>query len=202
MSKSQFSKEEIKKIMETPGRARGVVFQTDAEYVREKKGEEGLILLEEELKKIGCPIDYKEIRLTEWYPLGLRIVSLLAIKQVFNFEDKQIEDMGNAAPKYSFIVRMLMKYFLSFPKTYKEAPNYWRKHYTVGILEGANYNLKEKYYTLHLKGFKIHPVLCAYLGGYFIRIGQFVLKGSDFQVKETKCMFRDDPYHEFVVRWK
>jgi len=202
MKNGQITKEKIKKIMEIPGKVRGTVFQTDAEYIRAKKGEEGLARVKEELKKIDCPIDYENIKATGWYPIGLRLVSLLAIQKVFDFGAKDIEDMGNAAPKYSFIVKSLLKYFLSFPKTYKEAPNYWRKHYTVGILEGANYNLKEKYYTLHLKGFKIHPVLCAYLGGYFIRIGQFVLKGSDFQVKETKCMFRDDPYHEFVVRWK
>lgn len=202
MSDNQITKEEIKKLLEIPGKTRGVVLQTDAEYIREKKGEKGLSLLAEEFKKMECPIDYKNIKLTEWYPVGLRVISLLLIRKIFNFDEKQIEDMGNNAPKYSFIVRMLMKYFLTFPKTYKEAPNYWRKHYTVGMLEGANYDLKKKYYTLRLKEFKIHPILCTYLGGYFIRIGQFVLKGSDFQVEEIKCVFRGDPYHEYVIRWR
>ena len=202
MVNNQISTEEIKNLMKLPGKVRGVVFQTDAEYVKEKKGEKGLELVKKTLKKIGCPIDYEKIKATGWYSVGLRVISLLIIKDVFNWSDKEIETMGNAAPKYSFIVRLLMKYFLTFPMSYKQSPVYWKKHYTVGELEAPDYNLQKKYYIIRLKKFKIHPILCAYLGGYFVRIGQFVLKGSDFKVKETKCMFSGDSYHEFLITWK
>lgn len=199
---NQINQEEINQLMAISGKARGAIFQTDAECIRSKKGETGLLAVKEELKKIGYQIDYENIRATDWYPVGLRVLSLIAIKKVFNLSDEEIKDMGNEAPKYSFIVKILMKYFLTFPLSYKEAPNYWKKHYTAGILEAPGYDLQVKSYIIRLKDFKIHPILCIYLGGYFMRIGQFVLKGNNFQVEETKCMFRGDPYHEYLIKWE
>ncbi len=203
MTNNQITKEEIKKIMEIPGKVRGTVFQTDAEYVKAKKGEEGLTSVKEELKKIDCSIDYENIKATGWYSLGLRAISLLAIKKTFDWGNEEMEDMGHAAPKYSFIVKMLLKYFLTVDMTYKESPKYWEKHYTVEKIEAPGYDLKEKYFLIRLKDFKIHPVLCTYLGGYFIMLSQYLLKGTkNNKVKETKCMFSGDPYHEFLVTWE
>jgi hypothetical protein len=202
MVNNQITKEKIKKLMEIPGKAKGVVLKTDAEYIRQKKGKEGLTKVKEELKKIGCPINYEDIKATSWYPIGLRAISLLVIKKVFNWGNKEIENMGNEAPKYSFIVKSLLRYFLNFPRTYKEAPKYWEKHYMVGKLEAPDFDLKKKYYIIRLKDFKIHPILCVYLSGYFVRMGQLVLKGNNFKVEETKCMFLGDPYHEFLITWE
>jgi len=187
--------------MSLSGKVRGAVLQTDAEYVRQKKGEKALDKVEEELKKMGVPINYENIKVTNWYPIGLRAISLLTIKKVFGWTNKEIEDMGNTAPKYSFVVKALVKYFITFERSYKESPKYWEKHYLGGELKAADYDLKKKYYTIRLENFKIHPILCIYLGGYFIRMGQLILKGENFRVKEIKCQFSGDPYHEFLVEW-
>lgn len=203
MAEDNFTKEEINNLLSSSGKVRGVAFHTDAEYVLQKKGKEGLLKVEEELKNIGCPIDYEKNEATGWYPVGLRIISLLAIKKVFNWGDKEIESMGKAAPKYSFIVKMLLKYFLTIAMTYKESPKYWVKHYTVGKIETPGYDLKKKYFLIRLKDLKIHPVLCTYLGGYFITLSQYLLKGTKKnKVEETKCMFKGDPYHEFLITWE
>lgn len=196
------TKEEIKKIMETPGKARGVVFQTDAEYVRGKKGEKGLKLLKDETKKLGYPIDYKKISVTEWYPLGLRVVSLLAAQKVFGWREEEIKKMGEAAPKHSFIVKILAKAFLSLKKSIRESPKYWRKHYTVGELSIPELNEKEKYLILRIEEFKAHPILCTYLTGYFITMIKFVLKSRKINSTEIKCVFKGDPYHEYLIRWE
>jgi len=203
MANSEISPSEVKRLTETTGKVRGAVFQTDAEYVKEKKGKAGLILLERELKKINCPINYESIKATAWYPLGLRIISLLMIKKAFNWTDKEIEKMGNAAPAYSFIVRMLMKYFLSPQRTFKESSKYWEKHYTIGSLEAYKYSKEKEEYILRLKDFKVHPILCPYLTGYFFRMGQYVLpKGGKISITESKCVFKGDPFHEFIMRWR
>lgn len=203
MKQNQITKEEIKKLMEIPGKTRGVVFQTDAEYVREKKGEEELRSVEKTLKEWDCPIDYGKIKATDWYPVGLRAVSLLAIKETFGWGDKEIKDMGESAPKYSFIVKMLLKYFLTLKKSWQVVAAYWKKHYTVGSLEPAEYHEKEKYLTLYLKDFKIHPILCTYLfAGYFVGFTKCVKKSKKITGEETKCMFKGDPYHEGVIRWE
>lgn len=200
MANNQITKEEIKKLMEIPGKVRGQVFLTDLGYVKEKKGEKGVELLKKKMKEWSIPIDYDKAKPMEWYPVGFRAISLLAIKEVFGWGDKEIFDLGNNAPKYSFIVKLLMKYFLSFKKSLKESPKYWEKHYTVGKLEA--YGPYEKYAIVRLKDFKIHPILCTLYEGYFLRIAQYVLKSKKITCEETKCMFKGDPYHEFVIRWE
>ena len=203
MANNQLTKQEAEKLLATPGKVRGVVFQTDAEYVRNRKGEEGVVAMEKELERLGCPINYKNIKVISWYPLGLRVVSLLVIKNIFNLQDEDVEEMGNLAPKYSLIVKLLMKYFLTIDMTYKESPKYWEKHYTVGNLEAPGYSLKEKYFIVRLRDFKVHPILCAYFKGYFKRISQFLLKDAkNFKTQEPKCQFLGDPYHEIVITWE
>jgi hypothetical protein len=203
MENNEVTKEEIKVMMGITGEARGVTLQTDAEYVLLKKGKDGLGKVEEKLKEMGCPIDYKHVKATDWYPVGLRALSLIAIKETFNWTNEEIEDMGNVAPKYSFFVKLLMKYFLTLSMTYEESPKYWKKHYTIGELETPDYSPKKKYFIIRVKGFKIHPILCVYLGGYFKRISQFVLKNAkNFKITENKCMFRGDPYHETLITYE
>jgi len=198
----EITEEEIKKLMEIPGKVRGQVFITDLGYIKEKKGEKKIKLLKEKIKEWDVPIDYDKARPMEWYPVGFRAISLLAIKEIFGWGDKEIFDLGNNAPKYSFIVRMLMKYFLSAERSFKESPKYWVKHYSVGKLEAHEFNDKGKYLILRLKDFKIHPILCTLYLGYYLRIAQYVIKSKKITIEETKCIFKGDPYHEFVIRWK
>lgn len=196
-------KEDIRKIMEIPGKVRGAVFRTDAEYVREKKGEKGLKLLKDETKKLGYPIDYEKISVTEWYPLGLRVVSLLAAQKAFAWRKEETKNMGEAAPKYSFIVKILVKHFLTLKKSIKESPEYWRKHYTVGELSIPEFNEKEKYVILRIEEFKAHPILCTYLAGFFITMIKFVMKSrKKIKSAEIKCVFKGDPYHEYLIKWE
>jgi len=193
--------EETSKLSKIPGEVRGQVFLTDLEYVREKKGENGVSALKQKIKEWEGLIKYEKIKTTEWYPIGLRAISLLAIKEVFSWNEDEITKMGNSAPKYSFIVKMLMKYFLSPERTFDESPKYWEKHYSIGKLEPYKYSLADKMYILRLHDFKIHPLICAYLKGYFVKIGQFTQKAK-LSSEETKCVFKGDPYCEYILKWE
>lgn len=192
---------EIKELMEISGEARGQVFATDFRYIKEAKGERGVKLLKERLTELGTPIDYENIETTKWYPLRLRVISLLAIKEVFDFNDKDIESMGRTAPKLSFIVKTLMRTFSSVERSFKETTNYWKKHYSVGRLAPFGIDMKKKHAFFHIKDFKVHPILCLYLMGYFYTIAGFILKSRKITLQETKCPFRGDDYHEFSVKW-
>jgi hypothetical protein len=199
----KISQEEIEELIKLPGQARGVTLETDLNYIKDKKGPEGAVAWEQELKKMGFPFSLGSIKAIDWYPLGLRALSLLAAKKVFNWQDKEIEDMGNAAPKYSFIVKLLLRYFVTFSKTYEESPTYWKKHYTVGELEANDYSYEKKYAVLKIKDFDIHPIMCSYLKGYFMRMCQLAIKGSkNFKAEETKCIFSGDKYHEILLKWE
>lgn len=195
------SKEEIDKIMKAPGEVKGAVFQTDAAYVREKKGEESLKLLAQKTKEWGHPIDYEKASAVAWHPVGLRVLSLLAMKEVFGWGDKEIRDLGDQAPKFSFIMKIMARYFLSKQRGFRESPRYWVMHYNIGSLEAVELNEDKGYAIIRVKDFKPHPILCTYLAGFFRRATQFVLKTEKATIEETKCMFSSDPYHEFLIRF-
>ena len=193
--------EEANRLMKIKGNARGVTLQTHAEYILYKKGDEGLRRVEEKLKELGYPLKFKEVRPLKWYPEGLGVLVLLVAKEIFNWSKSDIFDMGNSAPKYSFVVKLLLKYFLSPRRSFQESPKYWRKHYDFGELETGEFNEKEKYLIVREKGYKFHPIACIFHSGYFLRIAQYVIKSEKITIEETKCMFKGDPYHEFIIRW-
>jgi hypothetical protein len=199
----ELAKEIVKKLMEIKGEAKGVTFKTDAEYILKEKGEEGLKRLEAELESLGCPIKYQEIKTMAFYPVGLRAISLLAIKKIFNYDDKKIEEMGFLATKRSLIVKVFARYFLSLQRVFsKEAPLLWKQHYSIGELIPVELNEEKKYAILRIKDFNVHPVLCRYLGGYFCGIIQLIVKSSQIDFEETKCTFRGDEYHEYLLKWR
>jgi len=76
------------------------------------------------------------------------------------------------------------------------------KHYTISKLEAPEINVKEKRLVLRLVDFKIHPILCVYFRGYFKSIASLVVKTDKMTIKETKCPFSGDAYHEFVIEWE
>jgi len=194
--------QKVKKLMKVPGNVRGTVFRTHAEYIRYRQGEEGVKAVEKKLKELGYPLKFKEFRHLGWYPEALSVLVIITAKELFNWTKSDIFDMGNSAPKYSFIVRLLMKTFLSIRRCFEETPKYWKKHYDFGVLEPYEINEKEKYVIVRLKEYKFHPIICIYFTGYFLRVTQFVLKNTKITSEETKCMFKGDPYHEFLVKWQ
>lgn len=198
----ELTKEVAKKLMEIKGEIRGDVLKTDGEYILKEKGEEGLKRLEEELERLGYPIKYKEIETLNFYPIGLAVISNLAIMKVFNFDEKKIEEIGFYATKTSFLVRIFVRYFLSLRRVFeKEAPKMWREHFTIGELIPVELNEEKKYAILRLKNFKLHPIYCHTLGGFFCGIGQMLIKSPQITFEETKCEFKGDEYHEYLIKW-
>ena len=200
------SKEELKEIMKIPGKIKGAGFRGDREYVLEKKGEQGLRAVEKETERLGYPIEYKKIKETEWYPVGLRVVSLSTILKTFNWGEKELGEIGETATKVSFIVRIFMKYFISPPKVFYEAcPRMWKRYYRdAGGIETIDFKKDEKggYAILRIKGLKLHPIYCYFFSHFVVGITR-LSAGSikKITVEETKCMFRGDPYHEYLIKW-
>ena len=196
-------KNEVKKIMEIKGEGRGVIFRCIADYVREKKGEEGIKRLEKEMENLGYPLEFAKAKNLEWYPVGLRVLALISAKRAFNWENEEIRKMGDAAPKFSFLVKLVMNYFASPRGVFDLASKHWKKHYSIGNLESVEWHEKEKHKRciLRLKDFKVHPILCIFLRGYFERMAQLG-GGKNVTCEETKCMHKGDLYHEFLFTWE
>jgi len=199
----ELTKDVAKKLMEIKGEVRGVVFGIDGAYVLKEKGKEGLKKVEEELEKLSYPIKYGEIETFNYYPVGLRVLSLLAIKKVFNFDDKKIKEMGFFGTKISVIVKFFIKYVFSPKKAFNaQTSRLWREHWTIGDLIPVELNEEKKYAILRLKNFSLHPIYCKYLEGYFPGPFQLMIKISKMTCEETKCTFRGDEYHEYLIKWK
>lgn len=196
------TKEEVDEIMKIPGNNRGAILQTHAVYIRHKQGDEGVKMLEEKLKELGHPLKFEEVKPLSWYSEALSILIMVAAKDIFNWTDADIFEMGNMAPKSSFIVKLFIKYFVSLQKCFEQVPEHWRKNADYGEMEAHELNEKEKYVILWVKNSKSHPVSCIYRAGYFLRIAQFVIKSKKITIEETKCMFKGDPYHEYIIRWE
>ena len=192
-------KDKADELIQKPGQVRGAVFETDAEYVKNRYGQEGLEKVMASLEAAGHPIRYANVNSMEWLPLGLRALSLLVIKDVFKWNDGEIKEMGDAAPKYSFIVKLLMKFFVSPRVAFNHAPEYWVKHYDTGRLLAVELDEEKGHAVIHLHDFKVHPVYCKYLEGYFQRLFKFMYPSSLIEINETKCMCNGDTYHEFIV---
>ncbi len=189
-------------IKNTKGKIRNVVFQTDAKYVLTKEGESGLEKLEQRVKEMGLSIDYRKAKAMEWSPVGLRIASLLLIKDTFGWTDDDIREMGRAAPKISFIVKFFFKLFLSLPKFAEEAPNYWREHYTEGELKTVKLDLEKKIMVLRLNDYELHPLFLKYLEGYFESVLALTRKNGKVRAMPT-TVYKDETsfYYEFKLTW-
>jgi len=195
-------KQELDEIMQIKGNVRGAILQTHAVYVEHRKGKEGVKMLEEKLKELGHPLEFDKVKPLDWYPEAMSVLIMIVAKEVFNWTDKDIFEMGNFAPKSSFIVRLVIKHFLSPKKCFEQGPNHWRKNADFGQMEAHEFNEKEKYVILLMKDYKSHPITCIYCAGYFLQVAKFVLKSDKITIKETKCAHKGDPYHEYTIRWE
>jgi len=115
--------EEIEKTKKIKGKGIGAAVLTHLHYIREREGEEGVKKVQKRLKELGYPLNLKEVKATEIVPLSLSYLVVLLAKELFNWQDNDIFEMGNDAPKYSFIVKMIMKYFLSAKNLFKRVLN-------------------------------------------------------------------------------
>ena len=193
------TKEELDGLMNMDGRVRGVVLHTDAEYVRRHEGEETLCRVEEETKKMGYPIDYSKIKMMAWYPVALRGVSLFAIARTLNFSDEQLREMGRAAPKYSIITKLMLRYLVSLEMLMKRLDIYWHKNYSTGSLKGQ---VTDRALFIYLKNAGIPAPLFPYLEGYFLGVlGMLIGNHERVKVERREWLDEDSECCELMFKW-
>jgi len=195
------SKEEFQKLINLDGEIRGAAIQQVSGYLEKEEGPEGLEKLERVLESFGKPIKYSEIKMLEFYPLGIEACLLVAAERLFNYTDKDFYKMGEFAPRSSVLmVRTFMKYFVSLDALSAHAPKIWRQHYTVGNLKVIKANEKERQVIARLENFNYVPMACHVYRGYFASSLSMIMK-QPAKCEEPKCPHRGDDYHEFVMSW-
>ena len=199
MEKDSDLKKEADRLMQIKGNTKGSEFQTLATYILQKYGKKELGLLEKKMEELGYPLHFDEIDPLKWYPESLNVLAFLVAKHLFGWKD--LFEVGYASPKFSVGIRLFMR-LSSLERILKETSRTWRKFLDIGTLEFVEYNKKEKYIVIRLKDYKTHPEMCRYYAGFFLSMAKSTQKGKNMTIKETKCMYKGDPYHEYVVRWK
>lgn len=194
------SKKELNELMKIEGETRGAGIKDVLRFILKEKGEEGLKKLEDAMAKLDYPIKFKRIKTIEFYPLAWYTVIQLVAKRLFNFDDKKLEEMGRFNAKFSLIFRFLMKHLLLLKRAAKEVPKMWRRYYTIGDLKTIEYDEEKKYVILRLENFRVHSLFCQIFKGYFPAVLEIIVR-SKVTCEETKCPFRGDEYHEFLLRW-
>jgi len=198
----EISKEGAKELIAFKGEVRGAVFRTDIQFILREKGEAGLKKVEEGVEKLGYPFKYSEIRVMSFYPIGLRAISLLVIKQTLGFSDEKIKKMGEELPKSAFLTRLFMKYYKSdIKRFYYSTPKIWRLFVTVGEFVTVNFDKKNKTGIIRVENFKIHPIFCVYLLGIITTLLKMLTGSSKASCQEVKCPFKSDQYHELLMKW-
>lgn len=194
-------KEVADRLMAHQGRVRGEKFKNHASYIIQKEGREGLSAVESKINELGYQFKFDDIRSLDWYPVGFSPLIIIIAKNLFNWSDADVFDLGYMAPKFSFLFKMAFRWVVSIEKMAEESPSYWRKHYDFGEIEAVEINKEKKIVIARVSGFELDPVMCQYLQGYILRMLQYVIE-SQATIEESKCFYRGDDYDEFIIRWK
>jgi len=195
------TKEEFDGLMKIEGEARGAGVKGEMKFIFDEEGAEGLKRLEDTITKLGYPLKYKEIRGMSFYPIGLEAVVLLAIKRLFNYDDKKFQKMGKRLAKYPLVVRLFINYFSLTEETLIKNLKMWRKAFTIGNLKVVEFNLEKRHVIVRLEDFKVHPLFCQVFIGSITSTLELFTK-TKIACEEVKCVFRGDPYHEFLFKEK
>ncbi|MBE0432241.1 hypothetical protein IBX73_02105 [candidate division WOR-3 bacterium] len=193
---------EFQEIIKLDGQVRGSALNTDAAYVESQEGRAALHRVETTFQTMGYPLQYTKINSMGWYPVCLRVLSLRLIQDVLMLDEAGLRTMGDAAPKFSFLVRVGVNLPLLPAAFTKKIPGYWRRHYRVGELWASEMNGQERSLRLQLRNFRLHPVLCRYFEGYFGRLLQFGFADQQVECRETKCVYEGDACHEYELSWQ
>lgn len=194
------SKDEINNFLKMKGEAKKIVFKENMDFIIKEEGKEGLKRFEETMRMLGQPMSYRDMKSMDFCPIGLLALGLEVMKRLFGYDDDKFVEAGRFEPKTSFLLKFAMKYFFSLERLAEELPRAWSMYFTFGELEAKELNKEEKYIILEVKDFDIHNIFCRLFEGYFPAVVEMIIQ-KKCRCKETKCTFRGDDHHEFLLEW-
>lgn len=191
------------KTQEQEGKVKGNALKNDLKYLRKTEGQESVEKLERALQQKGIDISFDEVKSMEWYPIQWQVEFLLQTKELFNWTEEEIFEMGYHAPQYSLLFKLFLRYFTNMDSALKRSNKYWRKHFTIGEIEYHKPNPNKKEIVFNIKNFKVHPVICTDLRGYIKFFIEILTDSDKIQIDEVHCPFKDKAdFHQFNIKWE
>lgn len=179
-------KPEADKIMSIPGQTKGNSLKTDADFIIERQGEEGLAQVENAVSLLGYPIQYNTIQGFDWHPEAQAVLGIYMATKLFEWEEKDLFDMGYAAPATSLIVKMMMR-FVSLKATFRQAPTVWEKHYDFGELETISLDRDKKHVIFRITGYPFFEYMDPYFDGFLTKTLELVITAKDARIERKAC---------------
>ena len=128
MAREKITKEEAERIMKEGGKVRGLTLKTDADYIIEKEGKEGLKRVEERLKELGYPIKFKNFSSFGWYSLPLSAIIITVMVEVFDWDDSAIFDLAYTAPLNTTVSKMMLERLLNLERLFAHHKDLLARH--------------------------------------------------------------------------
>ncbi len=181
---------------------RAEAVRVNKNYILQKEGKEGFEKVKKRIKELGVEMDFEELDSKTWEEDWKNSILVATAKEVFNWTEEDVFEMGRYGPRSSFFIKMVLQNFVSLDTVLNNASDYWKKHCNLGSLEVVDYNEEKKYVVIRIRDLLMHPVICVGRAGFLKGISEFVLKSSNTTIEETKCMHKGDDYHEYTIRWE
>ncbi len=180
---------------------KGEVFRTHKDYIIKKEGEDGPRKVEEKMAELEVPIKFDEIKSFEWVNEGKSALTIVVAKEIFNWTDEDVFEMGRFAIKFSFIIKVMMQYIVSIDSIVNSAQKYWSKHFDFGSLL-AEINKEEKKIILRETDFNTHVDASLYHAGYYQGLCELAIKSTKVTCRQTRFITKGDPYNEYLITWE
>jgi predicted hydrocarbon binding protein len=201
MTEEKSLKEVAEELKRIEGHVKAEVILVQRDYILNKEGEEGLKRLNEKMNELGADLSFEKIKSSSWEKEWKNSLMTVVAKEIFNWTEEDIFEMGRWSPRASFFIKMMMQYVVSLDVLFSSANIYWKKQQDFGEIESVEINKDERYAIVRIKNFHTHPLLCIYHAGYFKGAVEFVTKSKGVTVEETECTHKGGRYHEFLVKW-
>ena len=195
------SKKQARELINIKGKVRGLALKSHAKFVASKLGVANLKKVEKKMADLGYAFDFEEINSMDFYPIGIEGLFLVLCHSELGFKENDFIEMGTFSSKFSLIIKLFAKYFVSVEGIAEKANKVWREYYTRGILEVVELDAKQGKAVLSLTGLSVHPFHCLHVQGHIQSILQMVL-GTNIEGRETECPFRGDEAHIYNFNWR
>lgn len=192
-------KKTIDTMMDKEGQMRGEILLSQLYFAERKEGQGAIDRIGGTFKELGYKIDFSEIRAMGWTKIAIGTAVALFGKELFDWEDEDIFQMGTIVPKIITVNKLFFHKITSVDSLLNQADYYWGKICNVGEMEGKKY--KNGKIVLKLKDYDFHPVACLFIAGYIQTLFDLYTKG-DIEVIEEKCTHQGDNYHQFTIKEK
>ncbi|MCX8174312.1 MAG: hypothetical protein N3F63_06890 [Thermoplasmata archaeon] len=184
----------------TDGWCRAGMIHGNIEYIKKRKGLEGIATLDKILKEEGISLtQIRNLHSHDHVPLATLAKFFDASLILFDGDLEKIRDMGRESIKVSFLGRTILPYIFSVNYILTRAPEVWKDHYPVGELVVLENEVKRT--RIVVKNFQVNKLWCIYTLGYFIGIGE-LCKLKNIVGTEPKCVHEGNDSCEFELSWE